>query len=295
MIVRAIKNKENPYYVKNRRAVEDGRLSFKAKGIHDYLMSKPDHWSANVNELTKASTDGMAAVRSGVQELIDFGYMARVRVVDEETKRVERWELHTYETPELNPFFGAVKPDAENRNVDIEPDCGFPEVEKPHVENRIHSNYRDLVSNEGSKDIPPVSTSTGDPDMDAAMRKFNRQQAGLPVSNRREDWQIAEWNMEMPAKPRRLLAEAIAQATGKLALWNAGDDKLHAQLHEAAIKAHKMGYTPERVATLTDTWRDNWRAKGGGSVGQYLEFLSEQSQVAAPKQRRPRLAPMGAA
>jgi hypothetical protein len=144
------------------------------------------------------------------------------------------------------------------------------------------------------EELPPLPISS-DPYMDAAQRKWDRKQNCLPVSNQHGQMQIAEWNMEMPAKPRRLLAEAIAQATGKLALWNAGDDKLHVQLHEAAIKAHKMGYTPERVATLTDTWRDNWRAKGGGSVGQYLEFLSEQSTVAAPKQRRPRLAPMGAA
>lgn len=289
MIVRAVKDKNNPYYVKNRRAVEDVRLSWKAKGIHDYLMSKPDHWNANINELTKASTDGMAAVRSGVQELIDFGYMARVRVVDEETKRVERWELHTYETPELNPHF-ATEPDSENRNV--EPDCGFPEVEKPHVENRTHSNYVSVVSNEGSKTPPPISS---DPYMDAAQRKWDRKQNGLPVSNQHGQMQIAEWNLEMPAKPRRLLAEAIATATGKLALWNAGDDKLHVQLHEAAIKAHKMGYTPDRLARLTDAWRDNWRAKGGGSVGQYLEFLSEQTTEVPKQQRRPRLAPMGAA
>lgn len=294
MIVRAIKNKENPYYIKNRRAVEDGRLSFKAKGIHDYLMSKPDHWTANVNELTKASTDGMAAVRSGVQELIDFGYMARVRVVDEETKRVERWELHTYETPELNPFFGAEKPDSENRIVDQKPDCGFPEVEKPHVENRTHSNYRDSVSNEGSKDIPPVSTLTGDPYMEAAMNKFNRQQAGLPVYGRQ--FEIAEWNMELPAKTRTPIAEAIAGATGKRALWDAGDDKLHSQLHRAAIQAHKMGYNVERINSLADDWRADWRGKGGGSVTQFVEFLSERvATVAASKQRRPRLAPLGAA
>lgn len=294
MIIRAIKDKDNTFYTKRRTAVEDRRLSWKAKGIHDYLMSKPDHWNANINELTKASSDGMAAVRSGVQELIDFGYMARVRVVDEETKRVERWELHTYETPELNPHFGVEKPDCENRIVDEKPDCDFPEVEKPHVENRTHSNYVSVVSNEGSK-TPPVSTSTGDAYMDAAMRKFERQQKGLPVSTQYGQFEIAEWNMELPAKQRIPLAEAIAGATGKKALWNAGDDKLHGQLHRAAIQAHKMGYSAERIESLAGEWRGSWRGKDGGSVAQFVEFLSERvDTVAAPKVRKSRLAPMGA-
>lgn len=167
------------------------------------------------------------------------------------------------------------------------------EVNAPvHVVKQRSNQYKKEPREE---EAPSVLTSTGDPYMDAAQRKWDRKQNGLPVSNQHGQMQIAEWNLEMPAKPRRLLAEAIATATGKLALWNAGDDKLHVQLHEAAIKAHKMGYTPERVARLTDAWRDNWRAKGGGSVGQYLEFLSEQTTEAPKQQRRPRLAPMGAA
>lgn len=280
MAIVRVQKRVTPYAVIDKTVLEDERLSFKARGLAAYLLSKPDNWTVNERHLIKIGPDGQAAIRSGLHELEQAGYLRRERKHTEDGKFA--WETTLYETPCLeNPLMD--KPSMEN-----------PLMENPLMENPLVISNKE-ISNEGSKSVPSVSTSTGDPYMDAAMQKFNRQQKNLPVSNRREDWQISEWNLEMPAKPRRLLAEAIAQATGKLALWNAGDDKLHVQLHEAAIKAHKMGYTPERVATLTETWRDNWRAKGGGSVGQYLEFLSEQSQVAAPKQRRPRLAPMGAA
>jgi hypothetical protein len=133
MIVRTVKNKENPYYVKARTAVVDKRLSWKAKGIHDYLMSKPDHWQANIEELAKASSDGIDAVRSGVNELIKYGYMKRMREVDDKGK-VTGWRLDTYEQPHL-----------------AQPDMGFPDVAEPDVENPT------LVINESKKVMNVVS------------------------------------------------------------------------------------------------------------------------------------------
>ena len=89
MIIRTEKNRNNPYYMKNRAATEDPRLSWKAKGVHEYLMSKPDNWEANINQLVKASPDGAAAVRSAVKELIKYGYIARVQV--RESGKIAGW------------------------------------------------------------------------------------------------------------------------------------------------------------------------------------------------------------
>lgn len=152
MIVRTVKDKTNPYYLKNRRSAEDTRLSFKARGILDYLLSKPDHWEANIDELVKAGPDGKAAVRAGVDELIKFGYIARVQV--RKDGKIAGWRLDTYETPELNPWWADGSPikatdhlDTENRNVD-ELDTDFQDVENQEVENRTHSKYSIVVSNE---------------------------------------------------------------------------------------------------------------------------------------------------
>lgn len=279
MAIVRVKKRVTPYVVIDKTVLEDERLSFKARGLAAYLLSKPDNWTVNERQLIKSGPDGQAAIRSGLHELEQAGYLKRERMHTGEGKFT--WETTLYESPCL-----------ENPRMDN------PRMEKPIVENPRMDNplviSNEVISNEGNKEVTPPPISS-DPYMDAAQRKWDRKQNGLPVSNQHGQMQIAEWNLEMPAKPRRLLAEAIATATGKLALWNAGDDKLHVQLHEAAIKAHKMGYTPDRVARLTDAWRDNWRAKGGGSVGQYLEFLSEQTTEAPKRQRRPRLAPMEAA
>ena len=134
MIVRTVKNKDNPYYVKSRAAVSDDRLSWKAKGIHDYLMSKPDHWEANIEELAKASTDGRDSIRSGIKELIKHGYMNRIR--ETEKGKVTGWRLDTYEKPDVE------KPDVEK------PDVEKPDVEKPTLVINEYKKVMNIVSND---------------------------------------------------------------------------------------------------------------------------------------------------
>jgi len=149
----------------------ESRLSYKAIGILMYVLSKPDNWEANEDDLVKRHDDGRASVRAGIAELIDHGYMHRCRVVDERG-RVIRWRLDTYESPALNPNF---YPQSENRTVDT-PGCDFPQVENqimdspqfdfpqvdfPQVENRtLTITNKELLLNkelkEGGGDSDPV-------------------------------------------------------------------------------------------------------------------------------------------
>jgi hypothetical protein len=70
-IFRVIHDKDNPYVVINKTAIENPSLSFKAKGILAYLMSRPDGWEVSVADLVNRSVDGKASVRAGLQELED--------------------------------------------------------------------------------------------------------------------------------------------------------------------------------------------------------------------------------
>lgn len=103
MIIRVAKNKDNPYVMMNKTGLNDPRLSFKAKGILAYLLSKPDDWKVMVSELINSSTDGKTAVYSGLKELEENGYLKRVRVYrrDERTgkKVIDHWETVVYERP----------------------------------------------------------------------------------------------------------------------------------------------------------------------------------------------------
>ena len=58
--------------------LEDANLSFKARGLLAYLLSKPDTWTANITELGHASVhDGEKSIRAALAELVEYGYFKR--------------------------------------------------------------------------------------------------------------------------------------------------------------------------------------------------------------------------
>lgn len=79
-ILRIEHNKENPYVILNKRILEDCDLSWTAKGLWSYLMSRPDNWNVSVSHLKtifKGKGGGEKAIYSILNELIKAGYCVR--------------------------------------------------------------------------------------------------------------------------------------------------------------------------------------------------------------------------
>jgi hypothetical protein len=106
------------------RPLEDSRLSYKAKGILAYLLGKPDDWTVRVKDITKRSTDGEHAVRSGLRELEKAGYLE---------KKQRRRQDGTFEPTEYV--------------VHEEPLCGFPHADNPNVDNPDVENHHTTIDN----------------------------------------------------------------------------------------------------------------------------------------------------
>ena len=81
-INRAKKDKENPYTKVSNAFINDSRLSFKAKGILLYLLSKPDTWVYKVQDLYNYSTDGFDSIKNGIKELKACGYIHTISEYD---------------------------------------------------------------------------------------------------------------------------------------------------------------------------------------------------------------------
>ncbi len=73
MILR-IQKRESPYVQIDKRPLEDPRISWRAKGILAYLLSKPDGWSVRMENVLKHGTEGRDAVASAMKELQSAGY-----------------------------------------------------------------------------------------------------------------------------------------------------------------------------------------------------------------------------
>jgi hypothetical protein len=105
-IVRVVKN--GNYSVINNEFLNSPELSWKAKGILAYLLSKPDGWTARIADLKKKGRNGRDSVRSGMTELEEVGYL--FRNVRKDAKGRFNHETVVYEKPQ--------KPATENPSMD---------------------------------------------------------------------------------------------------------------------------------------------------------------------------------
>jgi DnaD/phage-associated family protein len=112
VIIRA-KRKTNFTIISNV-GMNDERLSFKAKGLLAYLLTKPDDWRVNERHLETVGPDGVTAVRAALKELELCGYLQRDRERDDQGLFV--WTSIVYDEPCVdNPSMD--KPSVDNRTL----------------------------------------------------------------------------------------------------------------------------------------------------------------------------------
>jgi len=133
------------------------RLSFKAKGILNYLLSKPDNWSVYLSQIAKASTEGYDAVVSGMNELIEQRYVFRRPICG---ANPGGWEYFVYDEPQVDDPFPLGK----------SPTRDFPESEKSTTSKDIlNKANKDLINKDSEnftdKDQAESYLSTLPPDL----------------------------------------------------------------------------------------------------------------------------------
>lgn len=137
-IFRTMKNKDNPFVMIDRRPVDNAELSFKAKGILTYLMSRPDGWEVSVTDLVRHGTDGEASIRAGLKELRDAGHMKYT--TSRKEGRITGWLIEVYEVPNIE-------------FTENSPDGDFLHVENLQVENQDVENRRQVLKTLSSTEL----------------------------------------------------------------------------------------------------------------------------------------------
>lgn len=164
MIVRSNPDRD---YAKIRNAIlNDERISFRAKGVLIYLLTRPDDWKVSERQLARVGNEGVTAVRAALKELELAGYIVRRRMRGE-GGRFE-WESLVFDIPraveqhlqepcsenisaENEPctenlsmeqppcsenLICTAEPCSENISMEQGPCSGFPCADKPCVDNR---------------------------------------------------------------------------------------------------------------------------------------------------------------
>jgi len=96
MIYRVVK-KQN-FVVLDKAFLNDGQLSWKAKGLLAYMLSLPDDWHFRLADLATRSKCGREATASIIAELIEAGYLQKVQKRAKDGK-FGKVEFFVYEAP----------------------------------------------------------------------------------------------------------------------------------------------------------------------------------------------------
>mgnify|MGYP007100092944 CR=1 FL=1 len=138
-IHRAARSDENPYFQFRRDTAQDRNLTFEARGVLAYILSKPDDWEVQPSDLEQNC--GKSVVYRILKELRKHNYIQLVTTRDE-NHRIISWDYEVYEQPLIK-----------------KQEVAFQEVEKQELENRYTTKNRVLQNTDSNKEQNKENTS----------------------------------------------------------------------------------------------------------------------------------------
>ena len=144
-MVRIRKEYSKGFTTTSNTIIRDERLTWKARGIFNYLWSMPDDWDFYAKEVAKHAKDGIHSLDSGLEELAKYGYLERTRLRDKKGRfGAPVWILHD------DPV------DAQK------PKCDFPILDNRTLLNKYLTNQTSTkeIPEERERIKQPLDTNT---------------------------------------------------------------------------------------------------------------------------------------
>ena len=262
-IVRTVKNTN--YTTISNVILNDARLTWKARGIAAYLLSKPDDWRVNYEHLVSAAPDGRSAVLAAMRELEECGYISRYRFQGDDG----RWrsEVVLHETPGAPSVENQHPATGEKPSVE-KPTAGKPTAGKPTAGKPTAGKSAPLLNpeNQTLKPNPDYQSLTTQPE-DGGAREgaaHNRGEGGEQPSI--TEGGEGERSKTTPRPERLPKPLTDAQFAVKEALVGVG---------VSPLKANDLAYTwpPEHILAHIDAARAELEAGeiGAGAIAHRIE------------------------
>lgn len=255
--------KTENYSIICNRGIRDARLSWGARGILCYALSRPDNWELTVNDLIGQAPEGRDAVKGMLQELKRFGYFKK------EQRRIAGrfvWVGTLYEVSQEEDFShekvnekspenrGQDSPSTENPS--LVPSTAKPSTVKPSIYKKDKEvlNKEGLTSSGGVLEPdaapPPRKTNLSEPKylttvIGEAIFKINGEYPNL-----RDPRDQKELKRLVPLlKPYPSHEEAAREMQRRFEFWN----KSHPpKLSQIVSQWHVMGIVAEKHAKKQD-------------------------------------------
>lgn len=137
-------SKRSRYVAIDQQALADLSLSWEAKGLHAYLLSRPDNWVVNVAQLVKHGQAGRDKIYRLLKELIEHGYAER-SVRRSNAGRVAHHEYIVHES-KITPL--PENPEVVTPPLPEKPDLVQPDLVKPTLINTDNKLILTVASSE---------------------------------------------------------------------------------------------------------------------------------------------------
>ena len=152
----------------DNRVIEDKRLTWGARGLLEYMLSKPDDWKFYMSELiTHSDNEGRDKTYGYLKELKKYGYVIRKQGRNSKGK-FEAQDLIVTDTPALPPHTDS-------------PDTGKPDTGRPDTVNPT------LLNTDNKPNTEEPNTNSDDDDTAASQADENpfdvATQAGINVNS----------------------------------------------------------------------------------------------------------------
>jgi hypothetical protein len=217
-IIRIDHNKDNPYVMLNKKALEDKNLSWAAKGLWAYLISRPDDWSVSVAHLSTIYDQyggGETAIYNYLNELIKHGYCEKKGQSQDKKGQFSKFEYVIYEFKIISPLTGS------------------PDADRPDAANLTTTNKGDIKIKEQQQAVVAVSSNKEDQDKIAALKKLPLQH-GVIESSMRHSLQD--------------ITNAVEHCLSRLDSIR----DIDAYFHEALIKKWSSKPTKEKIVKMNE-------------------------------------------
>ncbi|MDU6962167.1 MAG: helix-turn-helix domain-containing protein, partial [Staphylococcus sp.] len=160
-----VKKESGNFVTIHKGFIHDNNLSWKAKGLLLYLLSRPDDWKIYETELVKHTSDKLSSLKSGIKELEKAGYIERKRKRDDKG-RLQGYDYEVYEQPNHirksnvdEDYSIHMRKTNVGKSNNGKTDDGKSNDGKSHTTN-INNTYKDLTNNYDTEINSSSSAST---------------------------------------------------------------------------------------------------------------------------------------
>jgi hypothetical protein len=219
--IRRAPRPDTGFYILDRKIAEDERMSWAARGMLIFLLSKPDNWEVSVKHLINQTKNAVGksssrdAVRVILKELETIGYL-QIDQARQSTGRFEGIAYIVHESPVPAKLCDAV-PGPENPAAeDNSPETDFPAPVAPASAKPAAENP-DLISIEKTKRNQEEHQDSCPP-IDGPVSADDYSKLAKPIQARLIESVFAHWQTTMKSprarldeKRRKILHKALGE------------------------------------------------------------------------------------